>query len=81
MSCKHLAIPEVFLTAYQALYWLGGIKSGDNVLIHAGASGVGTAAIQLVRGAGGVPFVTAGSAKKLVLHSTWCKNGHQLQSR
>ena len=59
------AIPEVFLTAFQALYWLGGIKSSDNVLIHAGASGVGTAAIQLARGAGGVPFVTAGSAKKL----------------
>lgn len=41
------AIPEVFLTALQALQWLGKIKEGEKVLIHAGASGVGTAAIQL----------------------------------
>ena len=59
------AIPEVFLTAYQALYWLGNIVSGQNVLIHAGASGVGTAAIQLVNFAGATPMITAGSAKKL----------------
>ncbi|MEX2462683.1 MAG: NAD(P)H-quinone oxidoreductase [Balneolaceae bacterium] len=41
------AIPEVFLTAYQSLIWLGGLKKGETVLIHAGASGVGTAAIQI----------------------------------
>ena len=41
------AIPEAFLTAYQALYWLGELKADASVLIHAGASGVGTAAIQL----------------------------------
>jgi len=57
------AIPEVFLTAYQALHWLGEICPGMRVLIHAGASGVGTAAIQLVRAAGAVPFVTASRAK------------------
>lgn len=43
------AIPEVFLTAWQALYWLAGLKENESVLIHAGASGVGTAAIQLSR--------------------------------
>lgn len=43
------AVPEVFLTAYQALFWLGSLQRGERVLIHAGASGVGTAAIQLVR--------------------------------
>ncbi len=59
------AIPEVFLTAYQTLYWLGDVKQGQQVLIHAGASGVGTAAIQLVKYAGAIPIVTAGSAKKL----------------
>ncbi len=41
------AIPEVFLTAYQALIWLGSLSDDQYVLIHAGASGVGTAAIQL----------------------------------
>lgn len=59
------AIPEVFLTAFQALCWLGRLQSGECVLIHAGASGVGTAAIQLVREAGATAFVTAGSALKL----------------
>lgn len=57
------AIPEVFLTAYQSLHWLGGLTSGHHVLIHAGASGVGTAAIQLVRHAGGHPHITASAPK------------------
>lgn len=58
------AVPEVFLTAYQALHWLGKLQTGERVLIHAGASGVGTAAIQLaqVMGAGDV-IVTASAAK------------------
>ena len=44
-----VAIPEVFLTAYQALRWLANLTPGETVLIHAGASGVGTAAIQLAQ--------------------------------
>lgn len=59
------AIPEVFLTAFQALHWIAGLQPGEHVLIHAGASGVGTAAIQLVRAAGATAFVTAGSSHKL----------------
>lgn len=43
------AIPESFLTAFQALKLLGNIRKHDTVLIHAGASGVGTAAIQLAK--------------------------------
>lgn len=58
------AIPEVFLTAYSNLVWLGGMSTGAKVLIHAGASGVGTAAIQLVRALGGTCVVTAGTADK-----------------
>ncbi|WP_047150337.1 NAD(P)H-quinone oxidoreductase [Aneurinibacillus tyrosinisolvens] len=58
------AIPEVFLTAYLNLFLLGGLKPGYTVLIHAGASGVGTAAIQLVREAGSAAIVTAGSEEK-----------------
>lgn len=57
------AIPEVFLTAYQALHWLGGLQSGHEVLLHAGASGVGTAAIQLAKEAGAHPYVTASAPK------------------
>ena len=57
------AVPEVFLTAYQALHWLGGLQSGHRVLIHAGASGVGTAALQLVRRAEAHPYVTASAPK------------------
>jgi tumor protein p53-inducible protein 3 len=58
------AIPEVFLTAYLNLFLLGGLKAGQTVLIHAGASGVGTAAIQLVKEAGAVSIVTAGTEAK-----------------
>ncbi|PID21778.1 NADPH:quinone oxidoreductase [Sporosarcina sp. P3] len=58
------AIPEVFLTAYLNLYTLGNLQAGDDVLIHAGASGVGTAAIQLVREAGARSIITAGTDRK-----------------
>jgi len=57
------AIPEVFLTAYQALHWLGALQRDHNVLIHAGASGVGTAAIQLTKEAGAHPYITASAPK------------------
>lgn len=61
------AIPEVFLTAYQCLFWIGQLKSNETVLIHAGASGVGTAAIQLAREIGAHIIVTAGSERKLAV--------------
>lgn len=57
------AIPEVFLTAYQALHWLAKIKAGEKILVHAGASGVGTAAIQLIGLAGADSIVTASAGK------------------
>ena len=59
------AIPEVFLTAYQTLIWIAGLKNDEFALIHAGASGVGTAAIQLARVVGAHPMVTAGSEEKI----------------
>ncbi len=59
------AIPEAFLTAYLNLFTLGKLQRGDSVLIHAGASGVGTAAIQLARAAGVRVLTTAGSDEKL----------------
>lgn len=68
MSFEQAAgMPEVFLTAYQALFWLGAYAAGDSVLIHAGGSGVGTAAIQLAKhiqgNDGGQIFVTASKGK------------------
>ncbi|XP_072546459.1 quinone oxidoreductase PIG3 isoform X2 [Salminus brasiliensis] len=63
------AIPEAWLTAYQLLHLIGQVKQGESVLIHAGASGVGTAAIQLARLSCAVPVVTAGSPEKLKIAS------------
>jgi len=61
------AIPEAFLTAYLNLFTLGRLQPGEVALIHAGASGVGTAAIQLARAAGARAIVTAGADAKLAL--------------
>jgi len=58
------AFPEVFLTAFVNLFSLAGVKAGENVLVHGGGSGVGTAAIQLLREAGARSIVTAGSDEK-----------------
>jgi len=58
------AIPEAFLTAFQALRWIGRLTAGESLLIHAGASGVGTAAIQLAHEMGAQVFITAGSDDK-----------------
>ncbi|MFK7847534.1 MAG: NAD(P)H-quinone oxidoreductase [Rhodothermales bacterium] len=57
------AVPEVFLTAFQALCWLGELASHENVLIHAGGSGVGTAGIQIAKQLGATVFVTASAGK------------------
>lgn len=59
------AIPEVWYTAFLNLFVLGGLEMGETVLIHAGASGVGTAAIQLARDAGARVIATAGDDAKL----------------
>jgi putative PIG3 family NAD(P)H quinone oxidoreductase len=59
------AVPEVFFTANETLFTLGNLQKGQTVLIHAGASGVGTAGIQMARHAGARVFVTAGSADKI----------------
>lgn len=60
------AIPEVFLTAFQTLFWLGELSDKETVLIHAGGSGVGTAAIQLASKLTNAKILTtAGSKEKL----------------
>lgn len=57
------AIAEVFLTAWDALVVQGGLTSGRWALVHAGASGVGTAAIQLAKAIGGRIAVTCSTGK------------------
>jgi putative PIG3 family NAD(P)H quinone oxidoreductase len=59
------AIPEAFYTAFVNLFLEGDLKAGESLLIHAGASGVGTAAIQLAQQAGAKVFITAGSDEKI----------------
>ena len=57
------AIPEVFLTAWDALVVQGALTSGRWALVHAGASGVGTAAIQIVKALGAFVAVTCSAGK------------------
>ncbi|UJW29894.1 SDR family NAD(P)-dependent oxidoreductase [Saccharothrix sp. AJ9571] len=60
-------IPIVFLTAWYGLRSLAGLRRGETVLVHAGAGGVGMAAIQLARRWGARVLATAGPAKWPVL--------------
>ena len=58
------ALPEAFATSYLNLCLEGGMKAGDTVLIHAGASGLGIAAIQLAKELGATVMTTVGSEEK-----------------
>lgn len=58
------SLPEAWLTAFLNLFLEAGLKRGERVLVHAAASGVGTAAIQLARRAGARVIGTARQAKK-----------------
>ncbi|MBS3804143.1 MAG: NAD(P)H-quinone oxidoreductase [Oleiphilaceae bacterium] len=75
------ALPEVFATAWLNLYMEAALVPGQRVLLHAAASGLGTAVIQLARAMGNPVFATAGSDDKLALcrrlgaDATW--NRHQ----
>ena len=60
-------IPEVFMTAHDALFTQAGLQMGERVLIHAVGSGVGTAAIQLARAVGATTFGTSRTPAKLEL--------------
>lgn len=58
-------LPEVYLTAYVNIFMEAGFQPGETILIHGGASGVGTAAIQMAKGAGGRVITTAGRPDKV----------------
>jgi putative PIG3 family NAD(P)H quinone oxidoreductase len=57
------AIPEVWMTAWDALVLQGGLRPGSAALVHAGGSGVGTAAIQIAKATGATVVVTASAGK------------------
>lgn len=59
------AVPEVFITAHDALFTRAQLSCGENVLIHAAGSGVGTAAIQLAQAAGANVIGTSRTSDKL----------------
>ena len=59
------AVIEVYCTANETLFELGGLSAGQSALIHAGASGVGTAAIQMARHIGARALFTAGTQAKI----------------
>jgi NADPH2:quinone reductase len=58
------ALPETFFTVWTNLFQRAGLKAGDTVLVHGGASGIGTTAIQLARAFGATIFTTAGSPER-----------------
>jgi NADPH:quinone reductase-like Zn-dependent oxidoreductase len=58
-------MPEVFITAHDALFTRAKLQMGERLLIHAAASGVGTAALQLAHAAGTIVFGTSRTAAKL----------------
>ena len=59
------AVIEVYCTANETVFELGGLREGQAILVHAGASGVGTAAVQMARHAGATVHFTAGSRAKI----------------
>ena len=64
-TAEAACVPVAFATAHDCLFNAGGLKAGETVLIHAGAGGVGMAAIQMAKQAGATVIATASSADKL----------------
>ena len=58
------AIPETYFTVWTNLFHRGRLQKGERLLVHGGASGIGTTAIQLARACGATVYATAGSREK-----------------
>ncbi len=75
------AVPLVFMTAWHMLVTRGGLKAGESVLVQAGGSGVGSAAIQVAKLCGATVFTTVGSEGKMrkarLLGADWVINYHK----
>lgn len=63
-TTRSAAVPETYFTVWTNLFQRAHLQSGETVLIHGGASGIGTTAIQLARAAGATVYATAGSREK-----------------
>ena len=74
-------VPVVFLTAWYALLDQAGLRPGERVLVHAGAGGVGMAAVQLARHLGAEVFATASPAKWDALRALGLDDAHLASSR
>jgi putative PIG3 family NAD(P)H quinone oxidoreductase len=72
------AIPEAFITAFDALVLQGSLRSGEAVLVHAAGSGVGTAATQLATALGAAVLGTARTAAKLERCVAECALAHPI---
>ncbi|WP_420809056.1 SDR family NAD(P)-dependent oxidoreductase [Amycolatopsis suaedae] len=75
------SVPLVFLTAFYAWTDLAGLRPGERVLVHAGAGGVGMAAIQLARRLGAEVFATASESKWDTLRELGLSDDHIASSR
>ncbi|MEV0040836.1 SDR family NAD(P)-dependent oxidoreductase, partial [Streptomyces sp. NPDC050804] len=75
------SVPLVFLTAYHALVGLAGVGRGERVLVHAGAGGVGMAAVQIARHLGAEVFATASEGKWETLRALGVADDHIASSR
>ncbi|MEU1806423.1 SDR family NAD(P)-dependent oxidoreductase [Streptomyces sp. NPDC019937] len=75
------AVPVVFLTAWYGLVELGGLRSGESVLIHAATGGVGMAAVQIARHLGAEVYATASPGKHAVLEEMGIDRAHRASSR
>ena len=58
------ALPEALLTVWHNVFQRAGLQQGENILIHGGASGIGTIAIMICRAMGATVYTTAGSDEK-----------------
>ncbi len=75
------SVPVAFLTAYYALVDLAAVKPGERVLVHAGAGGVGMAAVQLAKHLGAEVFATASPSKWDTLRALGLDDTHIANSR
>ncbi|QDQ14834.1 type I polyketide synthase [Streptomyces spectabilis] len=75
------SVPVAFLTAYEGLVDLAGVRPGEKVLVHAAAGGVGMAAVQLARHLGAEVFATASPAKWDAVRALGVDDAHLASSR
>jgi NADPH:quinone reductase-like Zn-dependent oxidoreductase len=82
MDYEHAAaIPEVFVTAHEAMIHLGRLQPGESVLIHAAAGGVGSSAVQLASALGARVFATTEAAKLDRVHALGTDVGIDYQTQ